>query len=78
MKFKILPKVRSFTDAEGVEHKPGEIVDLPLSYLGENWLEPLEKPKKAEAPPAKIEAAPALEEKPAVPFEKPKAKKSKS
>jgi len=78
MKFKILPKVASFTDAEGVEHKPGEIVELPLSYLGETWLEPVEKPKKAEVPAAKVEPAPA-EEKSASPLEtKSKGKKSKS
>ena len=75
MKFKILPKVRSFTDAKGVVHLPGEVLDLPETYKGETWLEPVEKPKKVEAPPAKTE--PAAEEK-LSPLEKPKEKKSKS
>jgi len=76
MKFKILPKVRSFTDAKGVEHKPGDIVDLPESYKGETWLEPVEKPKKVEVPPTKVE--PAAEEKSAAPLPEKKSKKSKS
>ena len=61
MKFKILPKVSGFVDARGVEHLPGEIVDLPATYLGESWLEPAEEPKKVEVPPPKIEK---VEEKP--------------
>ena len=56
IKFKILPKVANFTDAQGVEHYPCDIVDLPESYKGESWLEPVEKPKPVEVPPAKIEA----------------------
>jgi len=43
MKFKILSKVKSFSDAHGHEYFPGDVVDLPPSYLGETWLEPLEK-----------------------------------
>jgi hypothetical protein len=79
MKFKILPKVNRFTDSEGIRHKPGDIVDLPVSYLGVNWLEPLEKPNKVEVPPAKVEpVAPApVEEKSVSPLGK-SAKKSKS
>jgi len=61
MKFKILPKVAGFVDPHGLEHLPGEIVDLPPSYLGEAWLEPVEEPKKVEVPPLKIEK---IEEKP--------------
>ena len=54
----------NFTDAQVVEHYPGDIVDLPESYKGENWLEPV-----------KIEVPPPAEAKP-IPFEtkKPKEK----
>jgi hypothetical protein len=60
-----------------VKHYPGDIVDLPVSYLGLAWLEPLEEPKKVDVPPAKVEpVAPApVEEKVASPLGK-KAKKS--
>jgi len=47
--------VSGFTDAEGVTHVPGDIVDLPASYIGEKWLEPLEKEKTLKAPAAKVE-----------------------
>jgi predicted transcriptional regulator len=43
MKFKILPKVHGFTDNDGIKHLPGDIVELPESYLGENWLEPVDE-----------------------------------
>jgi hypothetical protein len=78
MKFKLLPKKHSFT-INGVIYKPGDIVDLPVSYLGEKWLKPIEEPKKAIAPPAKVEpVAPApVEEKSVSPLGK-SAKKSKS
>ena len=79
MKFKILPKVHGFTDAQGVHHLPGETVDLPPSYAGETWLEPVEKPSKPKAPPAKIEKAEEKtpeEEKP-TPLEKEKTSKGK-
>ena len=49
MKFKILPEVDGFTDAKGVQHKPGDIVDLPPSYDGEKWLERV-KPAKKQKP----------------------------
>ena len=75
MKFKILPKVHRFVDPQGFEHSPGEIVDLPETYLGESWLEPVDKPGKVEAPPAKVE--PAAEVKHAVPFEAKKSRKTK-
>ena len=75
--------VNRFVDANGVKHHPGDIVDLPVSYLGQAWLEPLEKPKKAVAPVAKSEPAPAAptaptEEKPAVPLPAKTGKKSRS
>jgi len=50
-------------------------VDLPETYLGESWLEPVDKPGKVEAPPAKVE--PAVGVKSAVPFEARKSRKTK-
>jgi hypothetical protein len=76
MKFKLLPKKNSFT-INGVIYKPGDIMDLPVSYLGEKWLKPIEEPKKAVAPAAKVESITPVEEKPACPLGK-SAKKSKS
>ena len=58
LKFKLKKgkgSVSGFTDAEGVTHVPGDVVDLPASYMGEKWLEPLEKEKPVKAPTAKIE-----------------------
>jgi len=72
MKFKILPKVHGFTDAKGVHHLPGEIVDLPVSYKGETWLEPVEPESKPVIPPAKLEAP---ESAAAAPLEAPKKSK---
>ena len=74
LKFKLKKgkgSVSGFTDAEGVTHVPGDIVDLPASYLGEKWLEPLEKEKALKAPAAKVET-PAE----AVPLSTKKPKKS--
>jgi hypothetical protein len=56
-KFKILPKVSGFTDAAGVQHLPGEIVDLPESYRGETWLKIVEEPKRNPTPVAEIDEA---------------------
>jgi len=42
MKFRLRKgkgSVSGFTDAEGVTHVPGDIVDLPASCKGEKWLE---------------------------------------
>jgi hypothetical protein len=69
-----LPKVSGFRDAQGIHHLPGEIVDLPASYKGENWLEPVEPEKKVEVPPSKVEA-PEPEFVEVVPFEAKKSKK---
>jgi len=81
-KFRILPKVDSFADAKGNQYKPGDVVELPRTYLGETWLELVEEPKKVKAPVPKIEELPEIsEEKAAAPLEKPKKstrKKSKS
>ena len=42
---------------------PGDVVDLPESYLGESWLEPLKEPKKPEPKhePVKSEETAVLE-----------------
>ena len=42
MKFRLRKgkgSVSGFTDALGVTHVPGDIVDLPMRYKGEKWLE---------------------------------------
>jgi hypothetical protein len=68
--------VQGFTDAAGVTHLPGDIVDLPASYKGEKWLECLEclePEKKVVVLPSKVEPAP--EVKPEVPLEVPKKSK---
>ena len=72
MKFKILPKVKSFSDAHGHEYYPGDVVDLPISYLGENWLEPIDK-IDVKKPEYKTE--PVAEKETVVPFETPKTQK---
>jgi len=51
--------VQHFTDAQGKKHLPGDVVELPESYLGENWLDPVKEEKKPLALPSKVE--PALE-----------------
>jgi hypothetical protein len=54
MKFKLKKgkgSVDNFTDAAGVKHLPGDVVELPKSYLGEKWLEPVEpKPEPTMVP----------------------------
>jgi hypothetical protein len=65
--------VSSFTDAKGITYLPGEIVDLPESYKGENWLEPIDAEAKVEVPPAKVESAESTA--PAVPLEEKKSDK---
>jgi len=58
MKFKLRKgkgSVSDFTDAQGVKHLPGDIVDLPAMYKGEKWLESLEPERKIVVPPAKVE-----------------------
>ena len=47
--------VHGFTTADGVAHGPGDIVDLPETYEGEAWLERVDEPEKAVAPPSKLE-----------------------
>ena len=64
MKFKILPKIHDFTDAQGNRHFPGDIVDLPEIYLGFDWLEPVPEPilTPVEVPVAPPEIAPPKEQ----------------
>ena len=75
--------VESFTDADGVKHLPGDIVDLPGSYRGEKWLEPVDEPKKPKPLPSKVESAPETLlpevpiETPAAPLTQKKARRSK-
>ena len=47
--------VHQLTTADGVTHSPGDIVDLPSTYEGEVWLEPVDRPVKVVAPPAMLE-----------------------
>lgn len=47
-----------FTDEKGEKHYPGDVVDLPRSYEGVAWLEPIEEKAKVIASPAKVEHAP--------------------
>jgi hypothetical protein len=53
--------VQEFTDASGNVYKPGEVVDLPSSYLGEVWLERVDPLPVVAAVPGKIEAATVVE-----------------
>jgi hypothetical protein len=53
--------VQHFTDAQGKEYFPGDVIDLPQSYLGEKWLEPVEALPKVKVPPAKVEPVAAAE-----------------
>ena len=71
--------VQGFTDAKGMTYLPGDIVDLPKSYLGERWLEPVKEEPKPEVPAAKIEpeAEIAPEATPEVPLPAKKSKKTK-
>jgi hypothetical protein len=52
--------VSGFTDAAGVTHVPGDVVDLPASYDGEAWLERVEAEKKVAAVPGKMEPVAAV------------------
>jgi hypothetical protein len=70
--------VSDFTDAKGVTHLPGDVVELPASYEGEAWLERVDPVPVVAAVPGKVEpvesAAVPLE----VPLQKRTRKKSKS
>jgi hypothetical protein len=74
--------VHSFMDAAGVRHFPGDVVELPASYLGKAWLEPVKKEAKPVAAASKVEPVSdsAIPEKsaPAAPLEAKKKRKSVS
>ena len=53
---------------KGALYRPGDVVELPASYKGSAWLEPLEAEPKAVAAPSSVEA-PGVEEPVGVPFE---------
>jgi hypothetical protein len=53
--------VQEFTDAAGFVYKPGEVVDLPSSYLGEVWLERVDPLPVVAAVPGKIEPVAAVD-----------------
>ena len=72
MKFKILPKIHHFGDAHGHTYVPGDIVDLPPSYLGETWLEPVDKIEDKK-PEVKIES---VAKESTVPLKTPKTRKN--
>ena len=83
MKFRLRKgkgSVSGFTDASGVTHVPGDIVDLPMRYKGEKWLEvvggkvavpmvPVEA--KVEVPAEQVDQVPLVEK----PQKKPLKKK---
>ena len=53
--------VQHFTDAQGKNYLPGDVIDLPQTYLGEKWLEAVEAERKVIVPPAKVEPVAAAE-----------------
>ena len=87
MKFRLRKgkgSVSGFVDALGVTHVPGDIVDLPMSYKGQKWLEvvggkvaaamvPVEP--KVEVPVEDVNLVPLAEKQKAKPKEKPSQKK---
>ena len=87
MKFRLRKgkgSVSGFTDAEGVTHVPGDIVDLPPSYRGQKWLEVVGGKvavpmvpvvPKVEVPTENVELVPLVEKPKAKPKEKPSQKK---
>ncbi len=64
MKFRLKTgkgSIQEFTDATGLTHKLGEIVDLPESYQGEAYLERVDPPVVVAAAPGKFEPVVPLE-----------------
>lgn len=55
--------VSGFTAADGITYKPGDVVELPKSYSGEKWLEPV-KSAKPEVKLLNLEASPKKKTKP--------------
>ena len=87
MKFRLRKgkgSVSGFTDALGVTHVPGDIVDLPASYKGQKWLEVVggnvaaamvPVAPKVEVPVEDVELVPLVEKPKAKPKVKPSQKK---
>ena len=87
MKFRLRKgkgSVSGFTDAAGVTHVPGDIVDLPMSYKGQKWLEVVEKKVaapmvpvelKVEVPAENVDLVPLVEKQKAKQKTKPSKKK---
>ena len=87
MKFRLRKgngSVSGFTDAEGVTHVPGDVVDLPASYKGQKWLEVVDRKvaapmvpveAKVEVPTENVELVPLVEKPKAKPKVKPSQKK---
>jgi len=52
-----MPKFRvrkvSVFSHEGKDYKPGDVVELPLSYAGRDFLEPFEEPEESDKPAEK-------------------------
>ena len=80
MKFRLRKgngSVSGFTDAEGVTHVPGDIVDLPASCKGEKWLEVIDRKVAAAMVPVAPNVEVPVEDVNLVPLaEKPKEKPS--
>jgi hypothetical protein len=53
--------VSEFTDAVGVTHVPGDVVDLPASFDGEAWLERVDPEVVVAAVPGRFEPIEAIE-----------------
>jgi hypothetical protein len=53
--------VSEFTDAAGVAHVPGDVVDLPAGYAGEAWLERFDPEVVVAAVPGKFEPIEGIE-----------------
>jgi hypothetical protein len=53
--------VSGYTDATGITHIPGDIVDLPPSFDGEAWLERVDPEVVVAAVPGRIEPIEAIE-----------------
>jgi hypothetical protein len=70
--------VSGFTDAEGVTHVPGDVVDLPASYKGQKWLEVVDRKVAAPMVPVAPEVEVSEEQVDQVPLlENPQKKPSK-
>ena len=80
MKFRLRKgkgSVSGFVDAEGVTHVPGDVVDLPMSYKGEKWLEVVGGKVAAAMVPVEAKVEVPVEDVELVPLaEKPKVKPS--